>query len=313
MLVGLFAAGIVLLAIYRPGCGPFSNMRRAISGQIVDETGQQVPGVEVTLKWSVEFGLNPTKGPSESHIVELSSDANGRFAGTGHSYYTGLSAKKEGYYPSSLSIGDTGPSENLHILLNKVHQPQPMIGKRAKIILPVGSSRLEYDLIAGDCLPPHGNGNVADLVIEWRQPDITKGEYPRDFVWVSIPGDGNGAVTQRLKHEIVYSTLRSFHEAPESGYTITFAKADENAGGFTGEYYGAERIYYLKIRSEDPAGPLYGKMLGNILFSPRPLSSEDEFTFEYVVNPSGDRGLEMDMKQIKVPARHRLEYEPKFF
>lgn len=312
ILVGLLATGIVFLSVFRPGCGPLSNMPRTISGQIVDETGQAVADAEITLNWSVGIGLNPTKGPSENHVVDLRSDSTGHFSGKGRSGYTGFSAKKEGYYPSSLSIGNEGLSEGLQILLNKVRQPQPMVGKRAKIIIPVGSSRLEYDLLAGDALPPHGNGTVADLIFEWRQPDIDKGEYPRDVISVSIPGDGNGAITRRLKHGRVYSTLRSLHQAPESGYAPTFAKADQNAGGFTGEFYGAERIYYLRIRS-DTGKPLYGKMQEGVRFIPGPLSSEDEFEFEYVINPSGDRGLEMDIKKITVPERHRLEYEPKFF
>lgn len=304
---------VVFLLVMRPGCGPLSNTTRSVSGQVVDETGQPVPDVDVNLKWSVGLGLDPTKGRSEQHVVKLTSDADGRFSGRGGSYYSGLYAKKEGYYPSSLSIDEKMRSDSLRILLNKVRRPQPMVGKKAKVRLAAGSSRLEYDLLAGDCLPPHGAGSVTDLVIEWRKPDSGKGEYPRDVISVRLVGSENGAITQRIKHDALFSALRSQHEAPERGYATTFAEADEIAGGFTGEYYGALKIHYLKIRSELRPGPLFGKMQGDVQYIPRPLSAEDEFEFEYVINPSGDRGLEMDIKRVTVPGHHELEYAPREF
>ena len=309
----LVALTVVFLFALRPGCGPLSNTTRRISGRVVDETGQAVSGVSITFKWNTGLGLNPTKGPSENHVIEITSDADGRFSGRGRSYYTGVSARKEGYYPSSLSIDEKMPSESLHILLNRVRNPQPVLGKRAKIRLAAGFSRLEYDLIAGDCLPPHGKGTVADMVIEWSPPDSAKGKHPRDVISVRFDGGGNGATTQRIKSGDLFSVLRSWHEAPESGYAPSFNEADQNAGGFTGEYYGAERIHYLRIRSEDPTGPLFGKILGDVRYIPRPLSAEDEFEFEYVINPRGNRGLEMDMKRITVPGRHELEYQPDQF
>ena len=52
-------------------------------------------------------------------------------------------------------------------------------------------------------------------------------------------------------------------------------------------------------------------MNGDINYIPR--TGEDEFDFEYVINPSGDRGLEIDMKHIKVPSKHELEYPPHEF
>jgi hypothetical protein len=305
----LFTFTAVFLAVMRPGCGPLSNTTRNISGQVVDETGQPVPGVHVTLEWSVGLGLDFNR-PSEKRLGEIMSDADGRFSSSGGSYYARLHAEKTGYYPSSLSIDEKMQSESLRILLNKVRHPQPMVGKRAKIRLASGFTRLEYDLLAGDCLPPHGAGTVTDLVIEWRQPDFAKGEYPRDVISVQFAGSGNGAITQRIKNDALFSNLRSKHEAPEIGYAATFAEADKIAGGFTGEYYGAQKIHYLKIRSNLQPGPLFGKMHGDIRYIPRPLSAEDEFEFEYVINPSGDRGLEMDEKQISVPGRHELEYAP---
>ena len=39
----------------------------------------------------------------------------------------------------------------------------------------------------------------------------------------------------------------------------------------------------------------------------------DRFVFEYVINPSGGRGLEMDMQRLTVPARRELEHAPEEF
>jgi hypothetical protein len=309
----LFVSALVLAFAGGPGCGPCSSSTRSISGQVVDETGQPVPDAEVKLTWSIARGFDPTKGPSDNYATTLTTDAKGQFSGQGGNPYCGLSAEKAGYYRSMLSISGTMPGNSLRILLNKIRRPQPMVGKQANISLAEGFSRLEYDLLAGDCLPPHGTGSVADLVIEWRRPDSAKWEHPRDVITVRFPGSGNGAITQRIKYGGVFSALQSLHQAPETGYAANFAEADENAGGFEGEYHGAQKIRYFKIRSGMPPGPLFGKMLEDLRYIPRPLSNEDQFRFEYVINSSGDRGLEIDMKQIKVPSQHKLEYAPKQF
>ena len=70
-------------------------------------------------------------------------------------------------------------------------------------------------------------------------------------------------------------------------------------------------VAYLRIRSGYPGGPLFGKLLDALLYTME--RDADEFQFEYVVNPSGDRGLEMDMSHLEVPARHELEYAPEEF
>ena len=74
---------------------------------------------------------------------------------------------------------------------------------------------------------------------------------------------------------------------------------------------GHKLVAYIKIRSGEANGPMFGKLLDPISYWAG--TDSDEFTFEYVINPSGDRGLEMDMKQITVPSRHKSEYPPDEF
>ena len=126
----LLAFALVFLAVMRPGCGPLSNTTRNISGQVVDETGQPVPGAAVTFKWGVGLGLN-TMRPSDERVVELTSDADGHFSGRGGSRQTGLYARKKSYYDSWLGVDEQMPTGSLWILLNTARHPQPMVGKSA--------------------------------------------------------------------------------------------------------------------------------------------------------------------------------------
>jgi hypothetical protein len=42
-------------------------------------------------------------------------------------------------------------------------------------------------------------------------------------------------------------------------------------------------------------------------------NDHDRFEFEYVLNPSGDRGVEIDMSRMTIPSRHKFEYGPEDF
>ncbi len=298
----LFVAAIALALLGRAGCGPCSFPRK-VAGQVVDETGQPVPSADVKLEWSEGMGLN--WNPSDERRSELKSDANGRFSGRGGIMYFGLNARKEGYYPSRLDVSGEMPSDSLRILLNKIRRPQPMVGKRVKLFLPIGASSLQYDFTAGDCLPPHGKGVVADLEIEWTRLEVMGAEASRRAFKSRINGAGNGVIPpgETSPASPSMSSLRSLHEAPAEGY--------EPSCDFGNHMRGGSLVAYVRIRTGQPSGPLYGKMLDPISYWAA--GDADEFEFEYVINPTGDRGLEMDMKHITVPSKHRLEYAPDEF
>ena len=297
--------GVVgLLFAVGAGCGLSVPKHRVIAGQVVDETGQPVGGASVVISWSISRGFD-MQGPSEQHRIDLTTDAQGRFSGGARNYYFGLAVAKEGYYPTRYSITEETPSEALRLPLNRIRRPQPMVGKKVKLRLPLGSNRLQYDFLVGDCLPPLGQGVVADLEIEWTRPEVQHAEANRRAFTSRIIGEGNGLIPPPAKPAIEepWSGLKSLHEAPLEGY--------EPSADFGNRFRGGDLVAYVKIRTGQPGGPLYGKLLDPLSYWN--YEDYDRFEFEYVINPSGDRGLEMDMKKLTVPSRRELEYAPKMF
>ncbi len=305
---------IALFFVLLPGCT--GGKASEVTGQIRDDAGNAVSEAAVNAKWTTNKPFGPSLASGNAHYQNLTSGSDGRFSLLLSNELTFLGITKPGHYPTTLSLDpDHLPQMPVIIPLRRIVRPQPMVGKKVLVAIPSTSFRFEYDLLIGDCLPPYGKGSVPDIRIEWRRPDQTKGEYPRDVINVRVLGKENGAIAQRIKYDLhaPRSRLASYYEAPAAGYAATFAEAAQVAGGFKGEYYGAGSIYYFKIRSERPSGPLFGKLRGEIIYIPRPNRDKDEFEFEYVINPSGDRSMEIDMKRITVPTRHELEYPPDEF
>jgi hypothetical protein len=180
-----------------------------------------------------------------------------------------------------------------------------MVGKKAHLLVPVGSARLQYDFLVGDMLPPHGHGEVADLEIEWKRPPQNAMTSNQSAFRVHFIGEGNGIVVQRTSWDSYAprSRLRSLYEAPARGYVPDFAEA-----------YSTSTIGYIRIRTGSQPGPMFGKMLEGIAYRPRRDTGDhpgsDNFEFIYVVNPSGSRNLEIDMEKIEVPNKGKFEDPP---
>ena len=302
MLFGVLV--VALLFAMRAGCSQNPWPNRTIAGQVVDETGQPVPGAEVKLSWSTGSGFNFHRAsPQESDF--LTTDAEGRFRGRGGSNYCSLEVTKEGSYGTRLGVTREMAADALRIPLNRVRNPQPMIGKKVHLQLPVGHSRLQYDLVMGDCLPPLGRGMVADLEITWTRPEVGHGEAERAAFQSRILGASNGLIPPEPKPtpEGPTSSLRSLHEAPSEGY--------QPSADFGNHFTGGNLVAYVKIRTGQPGRPLYGKLLDPLAYTR--YDDTDRFRFQYVINPSGDRGLEIDKNQITVPGKRKLEYAPEEF
>ncbi len=186
-----------------------------------------------------------------------------------------------------------------------------MVGKRVWISVPIGSARLQYDLLVGDVLPPKWKGVVADLEIEWKRPE--KGSGIRELVSARMVGDGNGVVAQRVNLDAGAdrSPLVSNYAAPANGYEASHADAATAVGAEIGEGIPPHVLYYLKIRSSLPSGPLFGKMYGAIEY--RAYEESDVIEFQYVINASSSRAVEMDMARITVPSKKAYERPPQQF
>jgi|SRR5574344_82634 hypothetical protein len=171
---------------------------------------------------------------------------------------------------------------------------------------------LRYDFVKGDYLPPDGNGEVADIVVDSRVTYLEStnvyGEAKTFFDITNVfsfPGEGNGLIpiitkpTDGIKLRI----------APVNGYENDFAlkcgtrKQVSGPNLFRSRYSETDpnRCHYLRIRSEfDEDGNLvkayYGKIYGD--FKVRgSLADGCSVEFLYYINPTSlDRNLEWDMK-----------------
>ena len=303
----LFFLSVVLALLGRAGCGPCAYtpnyFARHPMGRVVDEKDQPVGDASVAWSWS-EFELPPKGGRVHEGTVISASDGQFSIARVGALVF--FQVAKPGHYKTHAHFDPKKlPSGDFVIQLRRIHHPQAMIGKKVKLNIPVGASRLEYDFIAGDCLPPLGQGTYGDLVIKWTRPNPVGAEASRRAFSSRVSGEGNGVIAETEQSDPAkgVSKLRSSYEAPVDGY--------QPDCDFGNHFRGGMLVAYLKIRSGQPGGPLYGKMLDPISYWAG--REEDEFTFEYVINPSGNRGLEMDMNKLTVPSRLKFEHAPEEF
>ena len=176
---------------------------------------------------------------------------------------------------------------------------------------------LQYDLVAGDWLPPVGHGKIADLIMEAHSNFVehVKGGivdfdcYERSLS-VVFPGNGNGIAPIVAKP----TDGIKVRQAPASGYVPAVMKRFGRKRSVRGvvispKFYSDEdpnRCYAFRIRSRyDEKGNLveayYGKIYGDFNFSKVWYYGERQF-FLYYLNPrSLDRNLEWDMKTNLYP------------
>lgn len=137
--------------------------------QIKDENGTPVSTAAINCSWTTySLGFMSAFRPGHHHEYDGTSDINGRFDFFASKEPVFFEVTKPGYYPASSYFDPAKqPAGEFTITLRRVHLPQAMVGKEVRLRVPIGATRLEYDFLAGDCLPPLGNGVVADLEIEW--------------------------------------------------------------------------------------------------------------------------------------------------
>ena len=240
------------------------------------------------------------------HEETVSSGSDGRFLFSGTSNQVLFHVSKPSYYATSVSFDlNKYPKGEPVLTLRRILRPQAMIGKKALLRVPIGTSHISYDFLAGDCLPPIGNGVIADLEITRIRPVPGGAEACWRAFTSQIVGTGNGVVVDSLNDNssVGRGTLLSQYEAPTEGY--------QPSCDFGNHMRGRLQVAYIKIRSEQPGGPMFGKLLDPISYWAD--FDADEFEFEYVINRSGARGMEMNMKLITVPAKHESEYAPEEF
>lgn len=307
-----------------------------IGAFVVDgRTGEPLKNVLVRGGFDNHWGWLAVKGaplPNESFAW---TDANGfcRLRGRTNIGEAGVSVREAppGFYRPRYGEGWSFRRKNLlgiwqpdnlvaTIRLQRVERPIPLFVKVCKLdvkreIADVNGGRFALDLMAGDWLPPFGEGRVADIEFArlphedlgagMNDSDV-RGTSFRDSMAVRFPGEGNGLVESNPAPNL---RLR-IRTAPEDGYRPDYLC-------WTGrnrklEYVGSydeNRCFCFRIRTRrDDRGRIveayYGKIYGDILMYTGYNFIVCGVKFLYYLNPTPlDRNLEWDRKTNLGPDR----------
>ena len=307
-----------------------------------DRTGEPMKDVSVTGSFRMDNGWFAFKGGEPPNRDSAVTDVNGRcrLRGRTNCGRMGVWARNppSGYYAPRRGWGQRFSEKNLlgiwqpdnlvaTIRLQRVERPIPLFVKACKLdvkreIADVNGGRFALDLMAGDWLPPFGEGKVADIEFArlphedlgsgMNDSDV-RGTSFRDSMAVRFPGEGNGLVESNPAPNL---RLR-IRTAPEDGYRPDYLC-------WTGrnrklEYVGSydeNRCFCFRIRTRrDDRGRIveayYGKIYGDITFV---YQFRPEFVpvasvcMSYYLNPTPlDRNLEWDRKTNLGP--DRVDYD----
>ena len=281
---------------------------------VVEEgTGTPVPGVSVSATYR-----NPNSMHFDEHIPdecnrETRADGTCVIKCTTADDRVEFWCEKEGYYRKDERFSFAGLATPIAttVTLTRVVRPIPLYVNRAKLKMDVNpgvsadKDTLKYDLVAGDWLPPHGTGLVADVVMTRRMEDLgpfddsslreEKPQPHRATLVVTFPGDGNGIVPVEP-----YQGMRlRIREAPESGYVPSLVQWKVVSNDCKRTSSSDYKDLCFRIRSMRTADGhiqgLYGKIYGGFECLPYNEVVMSRFWLHYYLNPTpGDRNLEFD-------------------
>ena len=304
-----------------------------ISLKVVDEEGQPIDGVIAGVNFKAGTEGNTKTERTDSEGLATLSGSSTRFIEYG--------AGKEGYYPTWYQKSYTKFTgmkgfrrwqpwnETLNIMLRKIKKPIALyIGdlkegyNSSALSLPGADKEYSYDLIAKDWVVPYGLGTHRDFVFQLTGKATGRREYDYSLA-LTFSNEGDG-IQQYDADPIFGSRLRLPHEAPTDGYKSELIQRQASTfDHFIANDFPDDRNYFFRVRTiKDDKGniesALYGKIYGNIMFSPadtmeRPPQSKpnlkDKVSMLYYLNPdSNDRNLESDYKKNLFPSKQKYGY-----
>lgn len=294
------------------------DFRATINLLVKDDAGTPVPNVAVEgcfLDVSQSGALTRFKGLT---------DTNGCFVAKGRTIL-GVYADFElkGYYPTVLKeeveyvrkLDGRGYEKIDHwkkdipVILKRIRNPIPMYIKDVSCryidmwlspgVYNLGNTA-RYDIVKGDFLSPHGEGEVADIEFTREMTIYTRDEDDLAVDYDILKGirllNGEDGICRGVpdgtRSGTYGSAFYSAYEAPESGYTnrliiyrnVRGDKADTNDDN----HY----LYYFRIRTQtNEAGEIVSARYGQI-------HGEIDGPFTYFLNPTpNDRNVEHDSKK----------------
>ncbi len=312
-----------------------------------DESGSPMRNVDVTFNFTEDVGLRKWTESNKYHKMIAQTDDAGfcRMSGESNCGEAGcyVDTPPPGYYSPECGFSYRSHGKNLFgvwqpdnlvatIRLQRVEHPIPLSVKRVRladfekgIFKEKGSNGiLQFDLMKGDWLPPHGNGVRADLTIDSLK---TVTGSVRDFNFQTRKWDDVSFYDFRQEISVPSNDcLTAVNVDPFAGIKIRMGsdlghgtdvvrqmglrkRIDKRNKWHYGRYkdYDKDRCYTFRVRSRyDETGRLveayYGKIYGDFEFQYNENLGITEVCFTYYFNPvSLDKNLEWDMKTNLCP------------
>ncbi|AKJ64623.1 hypothetical protein [Kiritimatiella glycovorans] len=295
-----------LAASVSAGQGGADNFDARIALKVVDPEERPVHGAEVTARvpyWSVD-----PYGERIREVVRQTGPQGGVMIRGRTSGALEFDVDHPAYYAGSWSFAFRARSVRQQVVLKPKKNPVPMIALR-KVILPFPAQGepLGFDLVKVDWLPPHGEGEVADIRLSAKGRHASESAF-RAVMQARFPGEHNGILPMDAPSFEEKSSLRSAHEAPRKKYRRRqlFEDVQEMKSELSGPPPGG---WYFRIRSRTDdrgrVGGLYGKIYGNpvLMGAEKPML---RFEYLYIQPEFNSRNVEFDPSR-NVAEEHVLE------
>ncbi len=302
------------------------TMRMPVEFRVIDASENPIPHAEIAGYYRKGFaGRTDAEG---AYVLRGKLHYEGHYAVRKHSYYAThgrLSLTSMGY---SVKRGRWLPNDPvIPVVLRPVTNPIPMYARKARVTLPAEGGLFGYDLAVGDLVAPHGKGLRTDLLIKVDSAPSGESTFDRRRIMgdVSFPDSADGLRAVYVPQQIYpRSEYRMPFQAPEEGYLASLREADSDAREqyqaydyrqvdasalpeiwhwtdayrFTGEQrtWDSEVNYFLRVRSHDPEGPLYGLIRGRFSFK-YTKDNNPVVSFTYYLNPDHSTNIEYDPKR----------------
>ncbi len=233
----------------------------------------------------------------------------------------GVSAVKGGYYlgferVTIESISGFGPfkrykpwNPTITVKLKKKRNPIPMYARGIKTTIPAKGVPVGFDLEEGDWVIPYGSGRVKDFIFYFNVQTKDGGSEWDGVTAITFSNETDGIQDWYLDPDN-RSVLRMPYHTPKMGYENKWSRREysiwvEKEASSHVTALRKDQNYFFRIRSKkdddgNVIGGLYGKIHGNISFSPRGI-----LKFLYYLNPvPGDTNVEYNVghnlaKEIK--------------
>jgi hypothetical protein len=298
---------------------------------VVDEKDEPVANVEcIASMYRGKAEGGPGLAPYNVRAI-TNLDGNTILQGETVYFNNTVVARKTGYYENRIDrmwiTGRNGrrwepwPVE-VKFTMKRIHNPKPMYaakfdGQRWLNFPDRQHGPFGFDLIVGDWVAPHGQGEIADFIMTGIVDDANHESFnPKGRMLLTFSNPLDGILK---KYDAGGSVLVGPVSAPETGYERRWEfenmREDENTSiGYTWDF--RNEVYVFRVRTKtDDSGSItasyYGKLDGRIIARMSPTAPRILMTY-YLNGTPNDRGLEWNMKTnlIEDTSRMRVPDRP---